>query len=318
MWRSGWTIGAPGSRVGEQAGGGELEAGEVVAQAGEAGGVMLDCDDVGAGGGELGGLAAGGGAEIEHGIAGAGGEELGGERGRGVLHPERALGVAREVWDGGAGWETPRSGGEAGGVVGKLGGGFGGEVERGFGGVAGGDGAGIGAPARPEPGGGVEAGCVQRVEHGGAGLGDATEHGVHEAGERRQAAGAGERDGGGDGGMGGGVQQQQSGGTHAQDVAHLGWRGATQPGFQDGVERAEPAEHGGGQAVGGGAVTGWGVHLAEGGLERAVLVQHGLQDMQRGGAGGVCRRRRHAAVCGADRARRIGFGAATVGVCRAK
>ena len=83
------------------------------------------------------------------------------------------------------------------------------------------------------------------------------------------------------------VQQQQLCRAEAQDQPHGVWRGAAQMGFQHGVQGAGAAQHGGGQAVGGGAVARLPVQAVQRLVERAVLVGDGAQQLQREQAGGV-------------------------------
>jgi hypothetical protein len=51
-----------------------------------------------------------------------------------------------------------------------------------------------------------------------------------------------------------GIQQQQTGRANAQDLAHFVGRRAAQEWLQHRIERGEAAQHGGGDAMPGGAV----------------------------------------------------------------
>ena len=199
---------------------GQPPVAQIVPQPFQARRVAVERGDLGAGGGELRGLAAGGGAQIADALAGARGEQAGGQRGGGVLHPEGALLEPGQRGDGGAGGEADGAGRQQVAALGRQGAGTQGEVQRRLVLVGERDGARLGAPGGPEPGGGVEARAVELGQRRRSGRGDAAQHGVHQAGEGVQPAGARQGDGGGDRGVRRGVEQQQAGGAEAQDVAH--------------------------------------------------------------------------------------------------
>ena len=287
----------PGGGVGLDDRGIELEPGKVVVQAAQAAGVAFNGEQLGRGlGRELRGLAAGGRAEIGDALSRPRGEELGGEGRGGVLHPERAAVEAWKLGHAGSWREPGGAGGEQDGAgrQGRIGAQR--EVQRGFVGVGFGDGAGVPAPACPEPGGRVEPGGVEVAQGRRALVGNPAQHGVHQAGERRELAAAGEVHGGADRRVGGRVEQQQGCGAEAEDVADHIRGGAVQERLQHGVERAEAAERGGGQAVGGGAVAavvaGCRVERL---VERAAAAEHGGEEIEgdlagwvSGGLAGAC------------------------------
>ena len=150
------------------------------------------------------------------------------------------------------------------------------------------DGARLGAPGGPQPGRGVEPRAVEVGQRRRPRLGDATQHRVHQAGEGVQPAEARQGDRGSDRGVRRRVQQQQPGGAEAQHVAHrLGWR-ALEERFQHGVQRAEPAQRRGHQAMRRGAVArGERRQRVQRFLQRAAAVEHRGEQVERGVAGGV-------------------------------
>ena len=102
----------PGRRIGLHHLGGELQAGQVLAQAIEARGRHVDGRDLGAGRGQTRGFATRRRAQIGHRLARhVAGNARDQRRGR-VLHPPRALGVAGQVLDAAVGGEPDRAGGQ--------------------------------------------------------------------------------------------------------------------------------------------------------------------------------------------------------------
>ena len=278
--------------------GAEMQPRQVLAQARHPTLAGIDGQHVGAGGGELGGLAAGGGAQIGHAFTRPGGEQAGGPGGGGVLHPEIARGQAGQV-------RHPRAGRQADGAAGqrhaafrRRRAGLDGQVQRRFLLVRGGNGARLGAPGGPEPVRCVQARRVQAVQHRTPALGHTAQHGVDQPGERRELLRARQLDAGGHRGMGRRVQQQKLGGAQAEDEADGIRRGALEVRLEHRIQRAGPAQDGGGQAVGGGPVPRLAGDAVQRLVERSALVDDGAQELQgrRGGWGPLRRLMAHGAL----------------------
>ncbi len=87
---------------------------------------------------------------------------------------------------------------------------------------------------------------------------------------------------------GGRVQQQQARGTQTQDMAHRHRRRAAQMRLDHRIQAAQPAQHGGGEAVRRGAVAGiGGRQRVQRLVQRTVAVEHGAEQGERGLAGRV-------------------------------
>ena len=160
-----------------------------------------------------------------------------------------------------------------------------------------GDGARLRRPRRPIARAGVSRrGPSSPSSAAGPACGHPAQHGVHQPGEGRQPARPRQRDRGGHRGMRRRAEQQQPGRAEAQHVAHRRRRGLAQQRLQHGVQRAQPAQHRGGQPMGGGAVAR---------LQRAAARP---APPPAGGAGRARRR--------ADRRRRRGSGRTSRASCR--
>jgi hypothetical protein len=300
----------PGGRIGLHQLGGELHPGQVLPQPAEPPRVALHRHDRRAGGRELRRLAARCRAEIRHPLPRPRAEQPGRQGGRGVLHPEAALGEARQLGRAGAGGQAGGAGRQDLGAFGGRGAGGQRQVERRGMAMRPRDGAHRpaigGVPRRPEPGRRVEPLGVQSFQRRGSLGRDLAEHRIDQAGEGRRH----HRDGRGDGGMRRGAEQQQFGGPHPQRGADDGRRLAPQEGLQHRVQAAGPAQHGRRDAVRRRAVAGGegGRQRVERFLERAAAFHHGGEQRERrlprGGAGGG------AGGCGAARGRAAVRGAA--------
>ena len=138
-------------------------------------------------------------------------------------------------------------------------------------------------PGRPEPGGRVEAGRIEVVQGIRTAGGDLAQHGVDQAGERRETAAFRQVNRGADSGMHRRFQQQQPGGTDAQDLADGFRRLLAQEGLQHCVQRAHAAQHGRGEAMCSGSVPGFqGRQRAQRFLQRAMAFQDGGQQIESG------------------------------------
>ncbi len=290
----------------------QAEPGQVFVQAADPQRVALDGEHVGAGRGELRGLAARGRAEVGDAFAGPGGEQPGRQRGGRVLHPEPAFREALQILNPGAGGKADGPGRQHLARQRRLGAGRQREVERRFPRMRFGDRPRVPPPARPEPGGRVEPRTVEPVQRRLALVGDPAQHRVHQPGERRQLARPGQAHRGRHRGVRRRVEQQQPRRAEPQHVPHRLWRRAGQERLEHGIERAEPAQHRGGEPVRRGPVA----RLGPAGplqtlIERAAAVQHRAEQVEgnlAGGVGRVARGGRHGPVHGAERGRMLGLG----------
>ncbi|MND97516.1 hypothetical protein D3C80_898370 [compost metagenome] len=275
-------LGRNGDDLDRQAG-----AVEILTQALQAGRRTIQGRDLGARRGQLQGLAAGGGAHVQHGLAGLGAQQAGGDGGGGVLDPPVAGLEPGPAGDIAALAGADRAAGQdlALDVLGQ-----GGQIDRRLG---------------AEIGGGLLAGGQGQAQESGLAVGGPPAGGqpVGQVGFRRRQArtvaihaaqdgvdqvlvGAGlgvalsQFHRGRDGGEGGGAQDQGLGQGDAQDGAHRGRRGLLQAAIQDLVDLAQAAQgrhgHGAGEgAVGTVQVLGRG--LAERLVQTRALLQGGVQ-----------------------------------------